>query len=321
MNNQKIIAIGSIYLDINTSNFPFNDSLPAESETVGGSYFLSPGGSALNYARVLAFLDLQPTLIGKIGNDTPGSILKDLITKTGTEPDLILSDQDQTNLGINFTNTAGSTITTNVGTANQSLNPDDVITKLKSHIKQVDYLYLSSFFKLKNLIPKYPEIISLAKNSNTSIILDPGDTANIATGDERNLLLSLMPQVDVYLPNIEELLDLWQSKDISYALGKVQNTTKATIVVKMAEKGAMGVNNQQSFIIPSFPIAPINSIGAGDSFNAGFTKALSLNLDLENAVKYANATAALTISQKHLANHDQIQKFITTHQQAIIQPS
>lgn len=313
MTKFDILSVGSVYLDIISPNFPFKNSFSVESEIVGGSYILTSGGSAMNFSRVSAFLGLKPVLIGKIGSDNIGEILSNLIKQTGIIPALIKSGAAQTNVGINFINNAGQTITTSVGTANQDLNAGEITTQLKTYLPEVKYLYLSGFFKLKQLIPHYPQIFSLAKQSGVKIIIDPGRTGNIATGDERNALLNLMKDIDVYLPNLDEILDLWQAQDLGYAIKKVRSTTNALIVVKQAEKGATGQLGQDLVQVPSYPVATISTVGAGDSFNAGFIKAQSLNKPLQSSLEYANATAALAISQKTLPTFEQVENFILAH--------
>ncbi len=309
-----ILSIGSVYLDINSTNFPFVDSLPIENETVGGSYIITPGGSALNFAKVSAFLGLKPVFVGKIGQDVTGQILENSIKQTGITPALIKSPSAQTNLGLNFTNTTGKTIYTSIGNANQSLNPEEAMAQISSYLPQTKYLYIGGFFKQKALIPHYPEIISQAKEVGTQVILDHGRPGNIATPEERTTLMDMMKNIDIYLPNHHELLELWQAEDLNYALSKIRNTTQATIVIKQAELGATGYStDNQIYSIPAFPVATLSPVGAGDSFNAGLIKAFILDKILPEAIRFANATAALAMSQKTLPTTEQVDQFIGKH--------
>lgn len=308
-----IVSIGSIYLDINSPNFPFQEQIDVESEIVGGSYILTPGGSALNFAKVSSFLGLKPVFVGKIGSDSQGEVLQQLIQQTGITPALIKSGAVQTNIGINFINPSGQIFTASVGTANQDLNDQEVSSQLKTYLPQSKFLYIAGYFKLKQLIPHYPQIITMAKEAGVKIILDHGRAANIATPDERSALLSLIKDVDIYLPNIDEVLDLWQAEDLNYAAQRVQATTNALLVVKQAQKGATGLDNNKLVPVPAFPVAPISTVGAGDSFNAGFIYAHIAGNSLSDSIRYANATAALAISNKSLPTSDQVTQFLSTH--------
>ncbi len=305
-----VLSIGTVYLDINSPNFPFETALASETETVGGSYILTPGGSAMNLARVAAFLDLKPIFVGKIGNDVLGSVLEDYIRKSGITPSMIKSGAVQTNLGLNFINTTGKTVMASVGTANQDLSVQEVIAQLNTNLPQSKFLYLGGYFKLKNLTNHFTEIVALAKQHGTKIILDHGRTGNIATGDERNQLITLIRDVDIYLPSLDELLDVWQAQDLNYALGKVRSVTNAITVVKQAERGATGLVEHQSVYMPAYPVATISTVGAGDSFNAGFIKAHLSGKSLEDSLRFANATAALAISQKTLPTTELVETFL-----------
>lgn len=72
----EVLSLGTMYIDINLTQFPFNKGLLPESETVGRDYEMALGGSALNFARMCATLGLRTVFIGKTGvetgNHTPG---------------------------------------------------------------------------------------------------------------------------------------------------------------------------------------------------------------------------------------------------------
>ena len=306
-----VLAIGSIYLDINTTQFPFEGSIPAEDERVGGSYILSPGGSAVNFAKVSSFLGLKPIFIGKTGTDDLGDLLTKLLQNTGVTPAIIKSGSSQTNLGLNFMNVPGETVLTTIGTANQTVSPSEVFTQVQNHIEQVKYLFIGSYFKIKALIPEYPKIIALAKKTNTKVILDHG-TLNVASAQERQGLIELLKNIDYYLPKIEEFSMLFQAQDLEYALNTARSYTNACIVVKQAQHGATGSHAGQTAHVPAFPVSPLSTIGAGDSFNAGFIKAMEEGYPLENAIRFANATAALVISRKTLPTKEEIDSFIAS---------
>lgn len=49
----KILSIGGMCLDINCQNFPHNNKLISETETVGEEYEVVPGGSAIVLQRLV----------------------------------------------------------------------------------------------------------------------------------------------------------------------------------------------------------------------------------------------------------------------------
>ncbi len=80
----------------------------------------------------------------------------------------------------------------------------------------------------------------------------------------------LLPYVNIFLPNIEELKNLTAQSSIEKAITSIQKLS-LTIVVKNGNTGAMFRNHQEVLDQPSFLNTDvIDAIGAGDTFNAGF---------------------------------------------------
>lgn len=76
----ELLAVGSAYVDINCTHFPFDDQgfLP-ETEVVGEDYEVVPGGSALNFVRFCANLGCSAAFVGKVGQDRMGKLLTELV--------------------------------------------------------------------------------------------------------------------------------------------------------------------------------------------------------------------------------------------------
>src|SRR5476649_2477959 len=107
MKKYELLAVGGVYVDLNCLDFPFgSEGIPVEKEivSIGGGYEMVAGGSALNFNRLCAKLGLGSVIIGKVGNDTPGKLLADLIAQSGVTPVLVVDPQVATNIGINFVN-------------------------------------------------------------------------------------------------------------------------------------------------------------------------------------------------------------------------
>jgi sugar/nucleoside kinase (ribokinase family) len=117
----SVLAIGSVYLDINATGFPFESGFPAEKEIVGGHYEAVLGGSAANFSKTIAALGASPILIGKTGDDAIGHLLTNMMIRHGIRPALVRS-KAVSNLGINSSIAMVRDVLV-LGTANQSLRP------------------------------------------------------------------------------------------------------------------------------------------------------------------------------------------------------
>ncbi len=304
----KILSLGAMYFEITSTNFPISDTLHIETETVGAEYVVDPGGSAVYFARVCARLGLSPIFIGKMGDDSLGSSLEKMIIKAGITPAFIKSNNVQTNVAINYVRPDGKALMFVSGTSNQSLTPDEIIEKIENNLGKVKYLYLGGFFKLKTLLPMYSDVLKKAKKRNVKIILDHGRIPNNAAPEEVNMVRDIAGEVDYYFPSKDEFLGVWKEQDIEKAIRKVRRGSSTVIAVKDSENGAFGCDGDNTVHVPAFNVKPVNTVGAGDSFNAGFIRAQEEGLDLEESLKIANATAALKISRSELPKFEDVDK-------------
>lgn len=301
MKNFHILSIGSIYLDINSTNFPFTDGLKVETETVGKDYKASPGGSAVIFSLVSSNLGLKPVFIGKVGNDIFGKIVSEKLINGGIEPALIKSDTNSTNLGMNFINPQGKTLMTVVGSANQSLEAEEIVEKTLEYLDDISYLYLGGYFKLKLLQSHYPNIITKAKQKGVKVILDHGRVTNKVTQDQIDSIKKILPQIDIYLPSKDEFLTVFSCSTIEGGLNEViKINPNITTVVKNAKNDAVGINKNNKIVYSkSLPVTPINTVGAGDTFNAGFIKAQLDGLLFKESIDFAHKVAAYKISKNN----------------------
>ncbi len=312
----KILSIGSIYVDINAYDFPVNKGLLPEQEVVGKKYELAPGGSAFNFARTCAYFGLKSQFIGKVGNDNLGNILHVLIQSTGVVPHLIQSDVVQTNIGINLTGPKGNTLMIVLGTANANLSIKDLKQKASEFIKhkKIDLFYLGGIYKQLNLISVYKSLIKEAQQNGIKVVLDHGRVNEKVGMDDRNLVQSLLPFVDYYLPSEDEFYQTWETEQISQAIKKVQRISDAVIVVKKGDKGAnLFVKNEKMKQIKAHKVVVKSTVGAGDIFNSGFIFGLSQNYSLEKSVYYANAAAAAMISCLGLPDKNKIKVLMNNY--------
>src|SRR5689334_12648152 len=116
-----IVAIGGAYLDINSTEFPFDHAgMHIGQEFSGNSYELGPGGSSLNFLKICEKLGLATVFVGKTGRDVLADALCRLISDFGIKTELIADEEVQTNISRNYVNHSGEVIYTTAGSANQS---------------------------------------------------------------------------------------------------------------------------------------------------------------------------------------------------------
>ena len=306
-----ILSMGAIYLDTNCFHYPFREGLMTETETVGSEYEYVLGGSAVNFARIAASLELGPIFVGKIGNDVPGEIITKLMLKSGIEPALINDSMVQTNINHSYINNEGETIMAVAGSANRSLKPSEALEAVRKYINKIDYLYLGGYFKMKSLHSIYPEIIELAHQAKVGVILDHGRVTNEVSQSEIEILQGLISTIDIYFPSEGEFIKVWGATSVEEGLKHLQTIYSGTTVVKQGENGATSIKNGKIIHVDAFKVAIINTAGAGDSFNAGFMKAKTEGCSLQDSIKTGCATASLKISQDEIPTWEKVKNFVS----------
>jgi len=70
------------------------------------------------------------------------------------------------------------------------------------------------------------------------------------------------------------------------------------VIITLGEMGSMFCNNHRSMYIPPYKLPKlIDSTGAGDAFNAALAVALSEEMEIEDALRFANAAGALSCTR------------------------
>ena len=308
-------SVGNIYLDINGQGFP-NGTLQPEIEIKGDEYQLEVGGSAFNFAKTLAHFGLNPNFIGKVGADQTAAVLVELIKTTGVDSELISSPDVQTNMGINLTTQNGKTLMAVMGSANQSLQPEGVRAKIIELLEadKLQSLYLGGVYKLEHLIPMYLKLLE-EYGSKFIVLLDHGRVAPGANQDLIQQVQKIASFANYYLPSENELMVTWEADSVNEALKKIREAyPKLVVLVKLAEKGCLvAAPGKDLKKIKAFSVEAVNTVGAGDTFNAGLIAGLNQGLDLIKAAHFANATAAIKISQNKIPSKKDVEKFIAEH--------
>jgi sugar/nucleoside kinase (ribokinase family) len=108
--------------------------------------------------------------------------------------------------------------------------------------------------------------------------------------------LALLAEVDVYLPNETELLHLTGDSRLDAAVELVAGLA-GEVVVKRGADGALFARGEERVSVRGFPIEAVNTIGAGDVFDAAYLYARRQGWAPEQRLRFANALAAMVVSQ------------------------
>jgi len=131
------------------------------------------------------------------------------------------------------------------------------------------------------------------KQAGLSTSLDTNDDPeNLWANDVKTVLES----VDVFLPNEQEACKLAGTGDLDSALDALSRLVPV-VVIKCGAQGALAKRGKDRFHAASLSVQPVDTVGAGDSFNAGFLHKFIRGAGLQDCLEYGNVSAALSTTR------------------------
>ena len=226
---------------------------------------LTIGGSGSIVACGAARLGLRTSLVSVVGDDLLGRFMVDALGQRGVDTSAVKIDRaSKTGITVILDRGDDRAIVTFPGTI-QRLSGDTVDRDLLSAARHV---HISSFFLQTRLVSALPGLLEETRQAGASTSIDPNwDPRERWNGG----LKSLLPQVDILLPNGEEATRIAQAPDPTSAARELANHGPV-VAVKLGGDGALAVGKDLPLLraMPVPGLQPIDTIGAGDSFDAGF---------------------------------------------------
>jgi ribokinase len=280
----KIVVVGSFNADLTS----YMHRMPKPGETVHGREFMiGPGGKGSNQAVAAARLGAEVTFIGRIGTDIFAPYARELWKRDGINVEYVAEDPDySTGVATIFVDESGeNSIVVTLG-ANLNISKED-IDLAKNAIAQADLL-------LTQLEIDYDTVsyaLRVAKELGVRTILIPAPTGQLAT--------DALVNADILTPNETELeiLSSMSGAPIEESARSLVTIKDQAIIVTLGSNGALCVQKDQLFSVPTYDVDVVDTTGAGDAFNGALAVAIAEGVELKNAIEFANAAAALCVTK------------------------
>jgi sugar/nucleoside kinase (ribokinase family) len=243
------------------------------------------GGSGAIVACGAARLGLRTAIAGVVGDDLFGRFMLDALSAHGVEVGGVVVDPGlQTGLTVVLTREDDRAMLTFPG-AIAALGADALDPDL---VRSARHVHVASYFLQTGLAPGLRDLFRLA-GATTSI--DPNwDPAE----DWDAGLRELLPLTDVLLPNAEEAVRIAGRADPEEA-ALALSAEGPLVVVKLGAEGALAVRGEEVVRVAAPPgVEPVDTTGAGDSFDAGVLAGLLGGWPLERALALGCTCGALS---------------------------
>ncbi|ANN21465.1 ribokinase [Amycolatopsis orientalis] len=270
----QVLVIGSANADLVVPV----DRRPGGGETVlGGDTILSPGGKGANTAVAAARLGADVALLGAVGDDPYGELLKRSLAESGVDTTPLRTSERPTGIAyITVTPDGENSILVSPG-ANSALRPEDV------DLDGAEIVVLSLEIPLETV----EHAVAKAAEAGVRTLLNLSPAAELSAKTLQNL--------DVLLVNEHEAAFLLGGEA---DFPKLLDLGPKAAVVTLGAKGAAVVTADGVLEVSSPKVEAVDTTGAGDAFAGALATSLAKGEELADAARRAVKVAAITVTRQ-----------------------
>lgn len=273
----KIIVFGSISTDFVVTT----SKRPAVGETITGTDFETTfGGKGANQAVASARLGAEVSMVGTVGEDIFGKELIQNLEKNGINTSNVEPVTDKPSGSAHITIGDGDNSIVYIPGANNEIS----IERIHSLEKVIQ---AAKMVVVQNEMPQniVDEIIEICFKNNVQVIYNPAPA--------RQMDQEVLEKATYFTPNESEFHQLFEEMTISEGLAKYPNQ----LILTMGSKGVYFHDGEKEQRIPAYEVQPVDTTGAGDTFNGAFAVAISSGLNMAESIRFGNLAASLSIQK------------------------
>jgi ribokinase len=291
MSEPAIVVVGSLNADL-TVRVP---RFPAPGETISGEGFaIVPGGKGANQAAAAGRLGGRVAMVGQVGADANGRLLRDALNAAGVDTRLVAVDEAAaTGVAVITIDVLGENEIILAAGANGTYAPDRLAPALAT-LRSARVVLLQLEIPLATVMRAAAE----ARSAGAVVVLDPAPAVPIP-----DQLLSL---ADYVTPNERELAllaggaptgDDTPLEDVDAMARAVLRRGAGRVLVKLGARGARLVALDEVLSWPARHVHAVDTTAAGDAFNGALAVALTEGASLDQAVRFATIAASISVTR------------------------
>lgn len=284
-----VLVVGELNIDLILNGI---DQFPSiGKEVLSNAMTFTLGSSSAIFASNLSTLGSRVSFAGRIGTDNFGDYIIEALRSRNVDTSNIVRDKEEQ---------TGATVVLNFGEDRAMVTYPGAMTRMtvdniaESMMLQCRHLHVSSVFLQTGIRNNIIELFRKAKSLGLTTSLDPQWDPQEKWDLDFNTLLQY---VDIFMPNEAELQAITKIQDMELAVKALPFVN--TLVVKCGSEGAHLWNLSESYFQRSFRNTNVvDSIGAGDSFDAGFVHGFLQGKSLKMCLEFAALTGAINTTRE-----------------------
>jgi len=249
-------------------------------EQLVDSGVLTLGGSGAITACGAARLGLSVAIAARVGDDAAGRFVRDSLAQRGVGTDALVVDDAPTPLTVIVTRDGDRAMLTS-GSWPSFAVPAELLASAR-------HVHVASYFLLPSMAPVLPGLLATARRHGATTSLDTNDdpSGNWDVG-------SLLAEVDYLLPNANEAMRLAGAASVPEAAALLASRGPL-VAVKDGAAGAFCHSGEKVLRSKGILMSPVDTVGAGDSFDAGFIAGKLHGMSDQRALNLAAVCGALS---------------------------
>ncbi len=308
-----VVVLGSLNLDLVVRS----PRWPQPGETLSGECFtMVPGGKGANQAVAAARLGLPTAMVGCVGADAFGPVLRDALAQAGVDTAgirpvantasgvaaiTLVDDENQIVIVPGANHHVGRE---ELSHFERAIAPPDAPPPGDPHDPQDDLSATGdpcpaiALLQLEIPLDIVVTAAEIAHRAGAVVILDPAPAQDLPD--------RLWPWVDYLTPNATEAAILTGQPvgDRASATAAAQTLVERGVknaIVTLGDQGCVWAQSDPrggvyTGWVPAFAVTAVDTVGAGDAFNGGLAAAIATGQPLTEAVRWAAAAGALCAS-------------------------
>ena len=283
----RIVVLGGINIDL----VAMTPRFPAAGETVVGRQFLTyGGGKGANQAVAAGRAGAQVSMVGRVGDDIFAAQALKTLVESGVDVSTVgVTPSTSTGIAVITIDDSAQNQIIQVLGANETCGEEEearVVRNLDGASALLLQLEVSVELSLR--------CAQAAKERGVRVILDPSPVRPVPE--------AFYSCCDIITPNETDAQALVGEPvtDRSSAERAAETLLKRGVgaaIVTLGPQGSYYATSSGGGFVPAFRVDAIDSVGAGDAFNGALAAALGEGNDLSQAVRFASAAGALSVTR------------------------